>query len=348
MSPYERSQKQDAQEQLTERNYWYSDDDMISVLKKRISEEKLDENLQIIPPAAFKADPLNALVEYPNGKSKTIVPVNVDGNHWVSLVIFNDGSKREGIFVDTCGSAIPKKLRETLQRLDIQVYQPPMRQQFNSVDCGPLTIENLVNIAKLDRSSGLPLEKLSEGIGAELLRHTGTREAEGFRRKHSNLLHGRAVSQKKENLIESQRLVVTKKAVEGATSKAAAEALAKAYIENRTEKEAGILSAAAGDKARKEILSREAASEAAAKALDQAYRSGNNDEDAKIIAEAAGDKARKEILARETKSEIAAKQILKRRKLKRRKVGKFLIESPQSSMSPAPSFIARPRSQRSK
>lgn len=122
MSPYERLQKQDDQEHLTGKDYWYSDDDMISVLKKRISEEKFDENLQIIPPAAFTADPLRALVEYSEGESKTIVPVNVGGNHWVSLVIFNDGSKREGIFVDTCGYEIPKKLRGILKRLDTQVY----------------------------------------------------------------------------------------------------------------------------------------------------------------------------------------------------------------------------------
>lgn len=201
----------------------------------------------------------------------------------------------------------------------------------------------MVNIAKLDRSSGLPLKELVEGIGAELLRHTGTIGAEEFIRKHSNLLHGRAVSQKKENPIELQRLAAMEKAGEEATSKAAAEALAKAYIENRTEEEVSILSSAAGDKAKKEILAREAASEAAAKSLDQAYRSGKNDTEAGIFAEVAGDKARKEILARETKSEVAAKQILKRRK-----ASKFLIENPQNSVSPGPPFIARPRSQRSK
>ena len=146
---------------IAEAGYWYEDQDIRGVLKNR-----LGGSVHIAPALPFESKELvKDIVTYSINEAKqgrpALIPVNLNNNHWVALIIRAD---REGnlkiLFNDSLGGALPstsntallvetiKNLEPTASIIDLQV-----RQQSDGSSCGAFTTENLITLAELDLSN---------------------------------------------------------------------------------------------------------------------------------------------------------------------------------------------------
>lgn len=162
---------------LTDPNHLYTDDQIQELLGAHFP-----EHIQAITAAEFLVDPLaalnNHLGELPNGGAIT-VPVNINGNHWVGLVITQINGQYVGVYIDPLGHNMPEYLHVLLGNIfPIQVVQ--VVQQTNGVDCGPLTVANLVALGTVMTAPDFDINNLynieqyiqhdPNGVDAMLLR----------------------------------------------------------------------------------------------------------------------------------------------------------------------------------
>ncbi|WP_265017580.1 hypothetical protein [Wolbachia endosymbiont (group A) of Epistrophe grossularia] len=68
--------------------------------------------------------------------------VNLDNNHWVTLVIFHQNGQYNGYYVDSLGSNVPDNIRQVLQKVQITVHDVSVAQQRDGHNCGLWALEN--------------------------------------------------------------------------------------------------------------------------------------------------------------------------------------------------------------
>jgi hypothetical protein len=165
-------------EGITNPYYWYSDEDMNSLLPARIAQADLQENVHVVNAIGVSAERIgegytqmlvNGIAE--NGGPITVVPVNMNGNHWIGAIIERYGDAYTVTFIDSLGAdnASNSELRDLFEAA-IRLYSDHNRIEadlrivfVNSMDlnqddessCGPLTIENIIR--HITRESGVPL-----------------------------------------------------------------------------------------------------------------------------------------------------------------------------------------------
>lgn len=141
---------------------WYTDDQIQRILEHYLPEER---GFIVIPPAAtvLIAEETELIlrnttkVAIRNGLSGqiTVMPLLIRCNHWVGVVFRPqvDGTIQV-IHNDPLGISIEMRLikifQEVAREMDItlNIVDLQFRQQQNTVDCGPFTVDNLVRIAR--------------------------------------------------------------------------------------------------------------------------------------------------------------------------------------------------------
>ncbi|WP_265034096.1 ankyrin repeat domain-containing protein [Wolbachia endosymbiont (group B) of Phalera bucephala] len=68
--------------------------------------------------------------------------VNLDNNHWVTLVISHQNGQYNGYYVDSLGNDIPGNIRQVLERARITVNDVSIAQQTDGHNCGLWALEN--------------------------------------------------------------------------------------------------------------------------------------------------------------------------------------------------------------
>ncbi|WP_265032114.1 ankyrin repeat domain-containing protein [Wolbachia endosymbiont (group A) of Merzomyia westermanni] len=72
--------------------------------------------------------------------------VNLNNNHWVTLVISYQNGQYSGYYVDSLGNNIPGNIRQVLQRAQIAVNDVSVAQQIDGHNCGLWALENARDI----------------------------------------------------------------------------------------------------------------------------------------------------------------------------------------------------------
>ncbi len=145
--------------------YEYEDQDVNKLLGLKIQQSDL-QNVYYLPPIDNVSDSdvldNNQLVihlrddttRYTHQRS-LLVPYNLDGNHWVGIVIhYQDQNNVVRIdYVDSLAGRIPESILRNLRHLfgqdvDIQLVQGFIQQDATS--CGAIMIENMLHIANQD------------------------------------------------------------------------------------------------------------------------------------------------------------------------------------------------------
>ncbi|WP_341823711.1 ankyrin repeat domain-containing protein [Wolbachia endosymbiont (group A) of Agelastica alni] len=87
--------------------------------------------------------------------------VNLDNNHWVTLVISHQNGQYNGYYVDSLGNNVPDNIRQVLQQAQITVNDISVIQQRDGYNCGLWALENARDINTVlqgNRLSNIPDE----------------------------------------------------------------------------------------------------------------------------------------------------------------------------------------------
>ena len=133
---------------------WYTDVDINQLLN---SLSNNGANYTLMAPLELSQDLGNnsiideiaQLLEF-NNNITLAVPININGNHWVGLVLRNDNGERTAVFnnsfgttIDECCGALRGILNTRFHIDDSNVQDLKINQQQNGYDCGPITVINI-------------------------------------------------------------------------------------------------------------------------------------------------------------------------------------------------------------
>lgn len=125
---------------------WYEDSDFVDLVKEN------DNSVVFAPtPTAF-ADLVGqniqtAKTQASNNNKTSLMPFNVNGNHWVGGAVANLNNEVCFIYNDPLGNPIDKDLAEQFEKEGIKVIDLQQQQQHDNHNCGPFTVDNLENFA---------------------------------------------------------------------------------------------------------------------------------------------------------------------------------------------------------
>ena len=137
-------------------NEYYSNN-IEQILKLRIKDLDLADNIKILP-AKYQLSQnktnLDQMLEELSAlnlknQDKVLIPYNIEGRHWVGLMITKDNDELQVNYMDTENKPIPAQLLVTLKSKAKELELPSKisqiiteEQQFNN--CGPEVIENFI------------------------------------------------------------------------------------------------------------------------------------------------------------------------------------------------------------
>ncbi len=86
--------------------------------------------------------------------------VNLDNNHWVTLVVAYQNGQYNGYYVDSLGNSVPDNIRQVLQQAQITVNGVSVTQQRDGYNCGLWALENArgINAVLQGSRSNIPDE----------------------------------------------------------------------------------------------------------------------------------------------------------------------------------------------
>lgn len=156
-----------SKQNIKDNGYWYYETDIINILKENLGEKAYISEVVISFDniAMFRNDFNNFKTEL--NQRPVLIPLNLSGNHWVSLAIRKKLNGDIVIFYnDSLGYDIgdaksdSHKFIEELKKLfsgeKLEIIDLKIRQQSDRSSCGAYTAENLIILANLDA------DKLSE------------------------------------------------------------------------------------------------------------------------------------------------------------------------------------------
>ncbi len=80
--------------------------------------------------------------------------VNLNNDHWVTLVISHQNGQYNGYYVDSLGNNVPDNIRQVLQQAQITVNDVSVTQQRDGYNCGLWALENARDINAVLQISG--------------------------------------------------------------------------------------------------------------------------------------------------------------------------------------------------
>ncbi|WP_341812515.1 hypothetical protein [Wolbachia endosymbiont (group A) of Conops quadrifasciatus] len=87
--------------------------------------------------------------------------VNLNDNHWVTLVIARQNGQYNGYYADSFGSNVPDSIRQVLEKAQITVNDVSVTQQSDGYNCGLWALENardINDVLQMSRSRNIPDE----------------------------------------------------------------------------------------------------------------------------------------------------------------------------------------------
>ena len=176
---------------------WYTEDRMREILNFFLNQ---DEYAVIAQTQFEHTGILSANINEAVGAAMTgriaVMPINLHNNHWVGAVIRRQNTGEiQVVYVDPMGNSLENEsnvgvFREALQ-LVTRALNPDhpvpvinilrVIQQINGNDCGPFTVDNLINLARAQLDNLTP-EQIAQHINVPV-----TREADILRIEHSEI-----------------------------------------------------------------------------------------------------------------------------------------------------------------
>ncbi len=169
---------------------WYSNEKINDVLSHELHGKKDVVALNAIPLKGipprgsdnFKETLRKAVEEAIKGKA-VLMPININGNHWVGgMMKKGDDGKLKFFYNDSIGNEMASDMSEEIKRAatGIEIIDLKAQQQSDNYNCGPLTIHNLL---EMSRAKSLEEEELKK----KLLESAKQLDLQNLREHHSGL-----------------------------------------------------------------------------------------------------------------------------------------------------------------
>lgn len=175
---------------------WYEEDDIRNLL-----EASLDDDEQIDVFAQTQMEHTNLLVDNFRTAARRVsdygiavlIPIHLHGNHWAAAVVRRQADGNiQVIYNDPLGESLESQPNAANLVAAVQGVNPAarvvdlqLRQQRNGYDCGPFTVDNLLQIA---RAEGLDNANREEIVKMGILARPENGSAIEIRRDHALLL----------------------------------------------------------------------------------------------------------------------------------------------------------------
>ena len=161
---------------------WYSNEKINDVLSHELRDQKDVVALKAIPleGSDYFADALSEAVIRARRGEAVLMPININGDHWVGGMMKMEGEKLKFFYNDSLGNAMGSKMRKKVEGAGIEIIDLKVRQQNDNYNCGPLTIHNLLEMSKAE---SLEEEELKE----KLLESAKRLDLQKLRDYHSGL-----------------------------------------------------------------------------------------------------------------------------------------------------------------
>lgn len=165
---------------------WYGATQIDNILKQEL---KGRQNQNIVSLPAIQAipvdenfnDAIKEAQELAKEGKAVLMPLNINGNHWVSGVMKtdkNDKDKFQFFYNDSLGNEIDSKVKDEMNKLGIGITDLRAPQQKDGYNCGPLTIHNLLQMGDADNFAEEELRK-------KLLASSSSLNLQELRKDHS-------------------------------------------------------------------------------------------------------------------------------------------------------------------
>jgi hypothetical protein len=129
-------------------HYWLQQHDIADIARVQYS-YGIDTLFEVVGSPEHIASQLqqfqNSVIEKDERRPLTLI-VNLDNNHWVTLVISYQNGQYSGYYVDSLGNNIPGNIRQALQKAQIIVHDVFVAQQRDGHNCGLWALENARDI----------------------------------------------------------------------------------------------------------------------------------------------------------------------------------------------------------
>ena len=169
---------------------WYDHKKINDVLSHELRNEEGVVALDAIP---LKGTPprgsdnfketLRKAVEGARQDKTVLMPININGNHWVGGMMKKGGDgKLKFFYNDSIGNKMGSDMSEeiNLAVAEIEIIDLKERQQNDNYNCGPLTIHNLLEMSKAESLEEEELKK-------RLLKSARDLDLQRLRKNHSGL-----------------------------------------------------------------------------------------------------------------------------------------------------------------
>ncbi len=179
--------------------YWYCEDDIRDILRGLVGNRAtIFAQTQMEHQDLLKDNFRNAVKEVLLNGNVALIPIHVNGNHWTSAIVRRKANgKIQVIYNDPIGNSIYSNangglLLSEIRGLvgDFDFIDVRLRQQMNGSDCGPFSVDNMVNLFEYVSDPNNNPDDLDREaiINANILSRPEGGNAREIRRQHAVLL----------------------------------------------------------------------------------------------------------------------------------------------------------------
>ena len=162
---------------------WYSATQINNILEHKLTGQDNIVSRKAIPVDENFNDAIKEAQELAKEGKAVLMPLNINGNHWVSGVMKtdkNDKDKFQFFYNDSLGNEIDSKVKDEMNKLGIGITDLRAPQQKDGYNCGPLTIHNLLQMGDVDNFAEKELRE-------KLLTSSSSLNFQEMRKDHSSL-----------------------------------------------------------------------------------------------------------------------------------------------------------------
>lgn len=151
-------------------HYWLQQHDIADVARVRYDyktgeTDRLFEVVGSVNHIASQLEKFQSKVTTDDKRKPLTLIVNLDNNHWVTLVVSHQNGQYNGYYADSLGSNAPDNIRQVLQDAQINVNDVSVTQQRDGYNCGLWALENARDInAALQRSGNNVLDQIRDEL----------------------------------------------------------------------------------------------------------------------------------------------------------------------------------------
>ncbi|WP_265023075.1 Ulp1 family isopeptidase [Wolbachia endosymbiont (group B) of Ischnura elegans] len=151
-------------------HYWLQQHDIADVARVQYDYriDGTDESFEVVGSVnhiASQLEKFQSKVTTDDKRKPLTLIVNLDNNHWVTLVVSHQNGQYNGYYADSLGNNAPDNIRQVLQDAQINVNDVSITQQRDGCNCGLWALENARDInAALQRSGNNVLDQIRDEL----------------------------------------------------------------------------------------------------------------------------------------------------------------------------------------